>query len=94
VSVLILVVDDEPDVEVLFSQQFPRDLRAGRFTMEPRGDSAVAMDSLICPYLPPHSGLGLVRQASPRTRLCASTLDLWILATLRDFRPRFAFVTA
>jgi CheY-like chemotaxis protein len=33
-SLLILVVDDEPDVEVLFRQHFPRDLRAGRFTME------------------------------------------------------------
>jgi CheY-like chemotaxis protein len=34
VSLLILVVDDEPDVEVLFRQQFRRDLRAGRFLME------------------------------------------------------------
>jgi CheY-like chemotaxis protein len=34
VSLLILVVDDEPDVEELFRQQFRRDLRAGRFTME------------------------------------------------------------
>jgi CheY-like chemotaxis protein len=34
VSFLILVVDDEPDVEVLFRQQFRRDLRGGRFTME------------------------------------------------------------
>jgi CheY-like chemotaxis protein len=33
-SLLILVVDDEPDVEVLFRQCFRRDLRAGRFTME------------------------------------------------------------
>ena len=33
-SLLILVVDDEPDVEVLFRQQFRRDLRADRFTME------------------------------------------------------------
>ena len=33
-SLLIIVVDDEPDVEVLFRQQFRRDLRAGRFTME------------------------------------------------------------
>ena len=33
-SVLILVIDDEPDVEVLFRQQFRRDLRAGRFVME------------------------------------------------------------
>jgi CheY-like chemotaxis protein len=31
---LILVVDDEPDVELLFRQQFRRDIRAGRFTME------------------------------------------------------------
>jgi CheY-like chemotaxis protein len=34
VTFLILVVDDEPDVEMLFRQQFRRDLRAGRFTME------------------------------------------------------------
>jgi len=34
VSLLILVVDDEPDVEVLFRQQFRRDLRSGRFVME------------------------------------------------------------
>lgn len=33
-SLLILVVDDEPDVEMLFRQQFRHDLRAGRFTME------------------------------------------------------------
>ena len=31
---LILVVDDEPDVEVLFRQQFRRDLRTDRFDME------------------------------------------------------------
>jgi CheY-like chemotaxis protein len=34
VSLLILVVDDESDVEMLFRQQFRRDLRAGRFTMD------------------------------------------------------------
>ncbi|WP_050420861.1 response regulator [Bradyrhizobium tropiciagri] len=33
-SVYILVVDDEPDVEVLFRGQFRRDLRSGRFRME------------------------------------------------------------
>jgi CheY-like chemotaxis protein len=33
-SVLVLVVDDEPDVEELFRQQFRRDLRAERFVME------------------------------------------------------------
>jgi CheY-like chemotaxis protein len=33
-SLLILVVDDEPDVEVLFRQQFRRDLREGHFVMD------------------------------------------------------------
>ena len=33
-SVYILVVDDEPDIEPLFRQHFRRDLKSGRFTME------------------------------------------------------------
>ena len=33
-SVYILVVDDEPDVEALFRQQFRHDLKAERFKME------------------------------------------------------------
>jgi len=33
-SLLVLVVDDEPDIEALFRQQFRRDLRAGRFAMD------------------------------------------------------------
>ena len=33
-NLLILVVDDEPDVEALFRQQFRRELRASRFAME------------------------------------------------------------
>ena len=33
-NLLILVVDDEPDVEMLFRQQFRRDIRAGRFAMK------------------------------------------------------------
>ena len=42
-KLLILVVDDEPDVELLFRQQFRHDLRAGRFTMEfaPSGPAAL-----------------------------------------------------
>src|SRR3984885_13153266 len=42
-SLLILVVDDEPDVEVLFRQQFRRDLRGGRFTMEFAQSAPVAL---------------------------------------------------
>ena len=33
-NALILVVDDEPDVEDLFRQQFRKDLRSSRFVME------------------------------------------------------------
>jgi CheY-like chemotaxis protein len=45
VSYLILVVDDEPDVEMLFRQQFRRDLRAGRFKMDfaQSGDTALQL---------------------------------------------------
>ena len=43
---LILVVDDEPDVEVLFRQQFRRDLRAGRFTMDFAQSAATALERI------------------------------------------------
>ena len=33
-STYIVVVDDEPDVESMFRQNFRRDLRSGRFRME------------------------------------------------------------
>src|ERR1700750_2412213 len=33
-STYIMVVDDEPDVAEMFRQQFRRDLRSGRFSME------------------------------------------------------------
>ena len=33
-SLLVLVVDDEPDVEALFRQRFRRELREGRFKMQ------------------------------------------------------------
>ena len=39
----VLVVDDEPDVEVLFRQQFRRDLRSDRFTMEFAQSAPVAL---------------------------------------------------
>jgi len=46
VNLLILVVDDEPDVEVLFRQQFRRDLRAGRFAMEFASSAASALQRM------------------------------------------------
>jgi CheY-like chemotaxis protein len=46
-SVYILVVDDEPDVEDLFRQQFRRDLRAGRFLMEFAPSAPVALTRVV-----------------------------------------------
>ncbi len=74
-SLLILVVDDEPDVEVLFRQQFRRELRAGRFTMEFAQSAITALqritdaeaDSLILIVsdinMPGMSGLELLPKA-------------------------------
>jgi CheY-like chemotaxis protein len=47
VTLLVLVVDDEPDVEVLFRQHFRRDLRAGRFTMEFAQSAPAALQRII-----------------------------------------------
>ena len=45
-NLLILVVDDEPDVEALFRQQFRRDLRNGRFSMEFAQSALVALQRI------------------------------------------------
>ena len=42
-AILVLVVDDEPDVEALFRQQFRRDLRAQRFMMDFANSAADAL---------------------------------------------------
>jgi len=46
VNLLILVVDDEPDVEALFRQQFRRELRSGRFTMEFAQSAPAAIEAI------------------------------------------------
>jgi CheY-like chemotaxis protein len=46
VNLLILVVDDEADVEVLFRQQFRRDLRQSRFTMEFARSASMALQCI------------------------------------------------
>ncbi|MFL5127182.1 MAG: response regulator [Microvirga sp.] len=46
-SVLILVVDDEPDVELLFRQRFRQDVRAGRFAMEFAQSAVAALQRII-----------------------------------------------
>jgi CheY-like chemotaxis protein len=75
VNLLILVVDDEPEVEVLFRQHFPRDLRASRFTMQfaqsasatlPRVTDAVGVSLILILSdinMPGMSGLELLPKA-------------------------------
>jgi CheY-like chemotaxis protein len=46
-NLFILVVDDEPDVEALFRQQFRRELRAGRFAMEFAQSAPMALQRII-----------------------------------------------
>ena len=74
-NMLILVVDDEPDVEVLFRQQFRRDLRDSRYAMEFAQSATMALQriseagdrSLILILsdinMPGISGLELLRKA-------------------------------
>jgi CheY-like chemotaxis protein len=45
-NLLVLVVDDEPDVEALFRQQFRREMRAGRFVMDFASSGAQAIDRI------------------------------------------------
>ena len=48
-SVLVLVVDDEPDVEALFRQQFRRDLKTQRFVMDFAVSAADALTRIARP---------------------------------------------
>lgn len=45
-TLLILVVDDEPDVETLFRQQFRREMRSGRFVLEFALSAAAALQRI------------------------------------------------
>jgi len=45
-TVSVLVVDDEPDLEVLFRQQFRRELRARRFVMDFASSAAQALNRI------------------------------------------------
>ncbi len=51
-SLLVLVVDDEPDVEALFRQQFRRELRAQRFAMMFAQSAAEALQKIADSSIP------------------------------------------
>ena len=45
-STYIVVVDDEPDVESMFRQQFRRELKSGRFVMEFALSASAALEQV------------------------------------------------
>lgn len=77
-GVRVLVVDDEPDVEMLFRQQFRREVRQGLFALEfaPSGEAALnklsdhIADSIILVLsdinMPGMSGLDLLPEVKAR----------------------------
>jgi CheY-like chemotaxis protein len=92
---LILVVDDEPDVEALFRQQFRRDLRASRFTMDFAQSGAQALDlvagaeaSLILILsdvnMPGMSGLDLL----PKARAARPDVPIYMITAYGDAETR------
>jgi CheY-like chemotaxis protein len=92
VSIYILVVDDEPDVETLFRQQFRRDLRAGRFAMEFAMSAPEAMEKaagIVDPTLililsdinmPGMSGLDML----PKVRAARPTVPVIMITAYGD----------
>ena len=45
-TVMVLVVDDEPDVETMFRQQFRREIRQGLYTLDFALSGSTALDKL------------------------------------------------
>jgi len=95
-SVLILVVDDEADMEALFRQQFRRDLKAGRFDLafatsaqralgiigEAGGRDIILLLSDI--NMPGMSGLGLL----PRAKAARPDLPVIMVTAYGDADTR------
>jgi CheY-like chemotaxis protein len=92
-NIWILVVDDENDVEMLFRQQFRRELRQGRFVMEFALSASDALDRLDHPpkdmdlililsdiNMPGMTGLELL----PRIRALHPTLPVIMITAYGD----------
>jgi CheY-like chemotaxis protein len=77
---MVLVVDDEPDVEALFRQQFRRDLRAQRFVMDFASSAADALSRIAG-----HIGQSLILILSDINMPGMSGLDM--LPKVKEIRP-------
>ena len=79
-TVRVLVVDDEPDVETLFRQQFRREVRDGRYTLDFALSGTAALDKLDG-----HTGEQIILLVSDINMPGMSGLDL--LPAIKKRRP-------
>jgi DNA-binding NtrC family response regulator len=79
-TVRVLVVDDEPDVEALFQQQFRREVRGGLYTLDFALSAATALATLD-----DNSGEKIILLVSDITMPGMSGLDL--LPIVKTRRP-------
>ena len=79
-TVMVLVVDDEPDVESLFRQQFRRDLRAQRFVMDFANSAAEALSRIA-----EHVGQSLILILSDINMPGMTGLEM--LPKVKEMRP-------
>ena len=86
-NLLILVVDDEPDVEMLFRQQFRHDLRLHRFTMEFAQSGDIALQRITDAV-----GVSLILILSDINMPGMTGLDL--LPKAKAVRPDVPVITA
>jgi CheY-like chemotaxis protein len=70
-STTVLIVDDEPDVEMLFRQQFRREMREGRYTL----DFAISGEAALT-KLADHTGKSIILLLSDINMPGMSGLDL------------------
>jgi DNA-binding NtrC family response regulator len=88
-TVRVLVVDDEPDVDVLFRQQFRREIRDGHYKLDFALSARAALAILDDP-----SGENIILLVSDTTMPGMSGLDLLsIVKTRRPNLPVFMIST-
>ena len=82
---VVLAVDDEPDVEVLFRQQFRRDIRSGRFTMEFAQSAPMALQRIT--DAPGVSLILILSDINMRRRPMPGMSGLELLPKAKALRP-------